>query len=1051
MTLTLKSVLRRIQFPAGVRRPAKLFTCLGMMVWLGGVPLSGATNSSVSDYSIDVWQTEQGLPQDSVTSIVQTREGYLWVGTYNGLVRFDGVRCKVFDTSNTPEFEDNRITSLYEDMSGALWIGHETGNLTRMQAGKFSAVSLGTNWPGGAIIATRPDADGVLWILSKEGALLSLQGAKLVATNTGPRENVSLPANARSGQLIRLDTLATSPYVVVPSLARDRNGTLWLVRGSLLGSLRQGQLTPWVPSIQPTTSDVQMACGSSDGSLWLMGFERIKKLVGQGTVLDLGPTPWGQDFVTALLETRAGILAVGTLQNGLYLLAPDGSNLHFSRKNGLSHDWVLDLCEDHEGNLWVGTGGGGLNALRKRKVEMVKAPDDWRGRAILSVAPAAAGGVWVGTEGAGLYRVNHGEVEPFVETNGLLNTFIWSVLEDRRRELWVGTFGGGLFVHRDGKFQFPKGLEDPAAVVLALYQDRQGILWVGTQSGLARYADGACTWYTRNEGLVLPNVRVITEDAAGAIWFGMSGGGLGRLKEGKLTQIRRSSGLPNDFVWSLLAEPDGTLWVGTFGSGLCRLRAGKFATISTREGLPNNVICHIADDGRGNFWISSYGGIFRVSKDELNRCADGELKTVDCLAYGKAEGLSTLECSGGLQASGCQTPDGLLWFPTIKGLAVVRPVGVNLNPFPPPVLIEEVTVDDRQVALPRPDGALSGARLKIPPGKHRFEFRYTGLSLVAPEKVRFKYRLDGLESDWEDVGTRRVAYFSYLKPGDYTFRVIACNNDGVWNESGPALAFTVLPRFWQTWWFAAGAVLAGVGAVGGTVRYITRRRLHEKMERLERQRALENERARIAKDIHDDLGSNLARIMMLSQSNRAEGEDPQQIVARLGKVYLTTRELTRTMDEIVWAVSPHHDTLDSLVNYLGKFAQDFLNTAGIRCRLIVPIQLPAWPLSAEMRHSLFLAFKEALHNVIKHASATEVRVSLTLAESGFSAAIEDNGVGFNPAATGPAAAGNDPLRIAGGNGLANMRKRLESIGGNCQVDSAPGKGTRIQFIVRVKN
>ena len=223
------------------------------------------------------------------------------------------------------------------------------------------------------------------------------------------------------------------------------------------------------------------------------------------------------------------------------------------------------------------------------------------------------------------------------------------------------------------------------------------------------------------------------------------------------------------------------------------------------------------------------------------------------------------------------------------------------------------------------------------------------------------------------------------------------------------------------------------------------------MERLERQRALENERARIAKDIHDDLGSNLARIMMLSQSNRAEGEDPQQVIARLGKVYQTTRELTRTMDEIVWAVSPHHDTLDSLVNYLGKFAQDFLNMAGIRCRLIVPIQLPAWPLSAEMRHSLFLAFKEALHNVVKHASATEVRVSLTLMESGFSAAIEDDGVGFDPAAVGSETARPDPLRIAGGNGLANMRKRLENIGGECQVDSAPGKGTRIQFIVRVKN
>jgi len=503
-------------------------------------------------------------------------------------------------------------------------------------------------------------------------------------------------------------------------------------------------------------------------------------------------------------------------------------------------------------------------------------------------------------------------------------------------------------------------------------------------------------------------------------------------------------------VWSLLAEKDGTLWVGTFGGGLCRLRDGRFATISTREGLPNNVICHIADDGLGNFWISSYGGIFRVPKQELNQCADGQLKAVNCLAYGKAEGLSTLECAGGFQPAGCRTPDGRLWFPTIKGLAVIDPTGVKINPFPPPVLIEEVTVDDQLVPLPAPDLSAPAAQLQIQPGKHRFEFRYTGLSLVAPEKVRFKYRLDGLESDWVDVGTRRVAYYSYLKPGDYTFRVIACNNDGVWSESRPTLAFTVLPRFWQTWWFTGGAVLAGIGAVGGAARYITRRRLHKKMERLERQRVLEKERARIAKDIHDDLGASLARIMLLSQSDRAEGEDSQQVVTRLGKVYLTARELTRTMDEIVWAVSPHHDTLDSLVNYLGKFSQDFLNVAGIRCRLVVPIQLPAWPLTAEVRHSLFLTFKEALHNVVKHAAATEVRISLTLAESGFSAAIEDNGQGFDPDSIGVGATTRDPLRISGGNGLTNMRKRIEGIGGECQVDSAPGKGTTVRFIVQVE-
>jgi signal transduction histidine kinase len=341
--------------------------------------------------------------------------------------------------------------------------------------------------------------------------------------------------------------------------------------------------------------------------------------------------------------------------------------------------------------------------------------------------------------------------------------------------------------------------------------------------------------------------------------------------------------------------------------------------------------------------------------------------------------------------------------------------------------------------------------MQIGPGKQSFEIRFTGLSFAAPEKVLFKYKLDGLERAWVDAGTKRFAQYSYLPPGDYAFHVMACNNDEVWNENGAALAFTVLPWFWQTWLFRLAAVATGAGLVGGSALWIGRRRVRARLAQLERQQAVERERARIARDIHDDLGASLTRITLLSQTVRAELEGQQQAAADLDQIYGTARELTRAMDEIVWAVNPRHDSLDSLVTYLGRFAQNFLSAAGLRCRLDVPLHLPAWPLTAEIRHNAFLAFKEALHNAVKHARASEVRISLELSSEGFVLIVGDNGCGFELNGFKDGTALSERItRLGGGNGLVNMRKRLEEIGGRCDWDTAPGEGTRVKLVIAVK-
>jgi len=572
-----------------------------------------------------------------------------------------------------------------------------------------------------------------------------------------------------------------------------------------------------------------------------------------------------------------------------------------------------------------------------------------------------------------------------------------------------------------------------------LYESKAGELWIGTTLGLQRYVNGKLTLVAGKDELKVPDVRAITETSDGTLWFGTSGSGLASLREGTLKHFQKHEGLSSDFVHCLYADTDGTLWIGTADNGLCRLKKGNFSSISLGEGLSSSAISHIVDDGEGNLWLGSQRGILRVSKADLNHCADGGTRTVHCLSYGKEEGLASQSCPGGFEPGACKASDGRLWFPTTKGIAIVDPTNITTNRVPPPVVIEEFTVDGK---------AVTGLGAQIPPGKQRFEVRYTGLSFAAPDRVRFRYRLDGLETDWVEAGTRRIAQYSYLKPGKYSFHVIACNNDEVWNETGASLDFTVQPHFWQTWWFLMVTMATGVGAVGGGVSLLAHRRERRKLAQLEKQQAVEKERARIARDIHDDLGASLTRIAMLSQTMRTNLEGNSNEASAAERVNSIARELTRAMDEIVWAVNPRHDTLDSLATYLGGFAQDVLTPAGIRCRLNMPVCLPALAVTAEVRHNVFLAFKEILHNVLKHAKASEVEISMETTPAGFALIIADNGCGFalhpmKVTSVGPGE--KQPTR--GGNGLLNVRKRLEDLGGHCEWETAPGLGTQVRLVI----
>jgi len=990
----------------------------GTLALVAALGTTGSAKAS-GNYSIHTWQAEDGLPQNVITAVVPTREGYIWVGTYNGLARFDGVRFKDYNSGNTPGMSSSRVTSLLEDHDGNLWIGHEGGELTRFKSGRFEAVAAPTNWSPQAITYLVEDEAHCLWLTSREGELTRLQDGLTYLPTVGPGAGI------------------------IKSRALCSDGRIWVGRNGVISALEGGRWKTLDFDEAATGNYVQAVCPSRRGGLWVVRNEMIRRWNNGKWEEDWGLAPWGRSGgINGLVETQSGTLAAGSASAGLFLISGEGKVQHYSRTNGLGSDWVQTVCQDQEGNLWVGTHDG-LVMLRETCIEAISPPDKWQGRAALSVAAGKDDAVWVGTEGGGLYRRQGEAWSHFGSEDGLPSQYIWSVSEDASGCLWGGTWDSGAFVQQGDHFQPAPGLDFPLGV-RAFLQMRKNDFLVGTTRGLLHFQDGKTNWIgiEPRAKAGTPDVRAIAVGPQGRVWFGMFGAGLGCIKDGNVTHFGKSDGLSSDYVQCLRAEADGSLWIGTFGGGLSRLKQGKFSMIGESQGLPDNVICDIEADGHGFFWISTPSGIMRAGQDELNRCADGLCEELAFRKFDVSDGMPTGQCSGGSQPAGCRTADGRLWFPTAKGLVVIDPNDVKLNERPPPVIIEDATVDGRLAFV----GGMDSRPMAIPPGAHRIEFRYTGLSLAAPDKVRFKYRLVGLDQDWISAGNSRVANYAYIPPGEHTFQVIACNNDGVWNQSGASLAFTSLPYFWQTIWFRVFGGGMTLAAGGGIVWLDARRRTRSKLERLERQRSLEKERTRIANDIHDDLGIQLTRIGMLCDPARVASRGSERAAADLNQIYHATHELTRAMDEIVWAVNPHHDTLESLVNYLHKFAQDFLETTGLRCRLDVPIQLPAWPLFAEVRHNLFLAFKEALNNAVKHANASEARISLSLEASGFSLVVEDNGRGFVPG--DHAEEGNTPpSKVGTGNGLKNMKHRLAEVGGRCEIRSVPGLGTKVTFVV----
>ena len=1041
------------------KRPARAATHLVLLWWLLVATGPGAWDgwasellANTSDYTIENWQLEQGLPQISITSIAQTLDGYLWLGTFNGLARFDGVRFTIFDEGNTPALGNSAVTHLQVDAQGALWIVTLAGRLVRMAGGQFT-VALQENARLLLDGAGFPDdSSHRLFLLDRQGGWRQIENDQLApldrpernAVNEAPGflfENSCLAWVARRGDISQSQK-TTFPVstgeggdsnriaLTIYAAGASRAGGYWVATSNDVYRLRQGQLSTRVAHLTSVGRDQLCMKEDGQGCLWI--------------------AKWGE---------------------GLFRLDGQGAWRRFGAGTGLADNFVNCLYCDREGSLWVGTGQGGLHRIRPRVFQMYDAESG--PHVVMSVTQDRQGRMWFGVNGGGLHTWTTGKLRPVTEP-ALLRAYelTYSVLADRQDAVWVGLYGITALRWHAGtvtSYDLSEG-SSLAMTPHALFEDRAGTIWLGCTHGLLRYENGHFTRYSSREGLSSDTVVALAEDRSGTLYAGTDGGGLNRLRQGRFTCYTERDGLADNHLASLYVDKEDTLWMGTVNGGLGRFKDGRFATVGLKDDLPTATIGTLLEDDLGNLWLGSNRGIIRVSRSALNDYLDGKRGSLAWRVFGPSDGLSTLGCGGASQPASCKARDGKLWFATIKGVAVVDPNHLPRNPFPPPVVIEEAVLDDQVRTLPaaasRPDapcsagaevpaaansppGLSSSSRvpsLTVPPRTLRVEFRFTALSLMAPEKARFRYRLEPFDRDWIQAGTRRIAYYTGIPPGRYQLRVTACNNDGVWNETGATLGLVVLPPWWMTWWFRGLALISAAGLLFGgyELRLGRLRRERAAQENFSRQLIAlqESERQRLAGELHDGMGQDLLVIASQAQLSLSREENSPGAAARLGDIAETAKHALQQARRMA------HNLRPGLLEELGftKAVQATLEKAAQVSGISMAVALDDVDglLPPEFEVNLFRITQETLNNLLKHAGASEAKITLTKEPRGLCLVVEDNGRGFEPSRRESAPPDQR------GFGLRQIAERAKMMGGQFEIQSQPGRGARLTVHVPLR-
>ena len=978
---------------------------------VGSPSAAAAEELETRSYYFRRVQTPDGLPDSSVTAMTQTPDGYIWCATFNGLARFDGVHFEIFDPSNTPELPTDRLIRLGQSRSGALIIVTEFGDIVLFADGRFKRCASKRSHRYEAIVE---DGQGRLWASSLRRTVSDWEPLDHDGNGgmQGPlRVALGLFYTNRGPCVVQGNTL----------LAWDE-----------LGLRKATAAGPWEPIQSPLPAGQEpelMAAapngawlGSSNGWYFFDG-ESIKRSVpcsprigGPAVFCDQGPL-W--------IRHHPALLTRVDLQNDTVM---ESFEVPGHNDAGVNVAFL-----DREQNLWVGMPGMGLTQVRRLEMKTFGVRDGLSNDIVHSVAEDAHGNIWVATtEDINIIANEH--VSALPPSDRVL--LPWAVVPARSGGMWVGSYSVGLFHFLEEQKQLVREVrcepwESPHFTFL--HEDSKGMLWFGNASGLFCFDGTNCTAVTLPVGSP-PDMRALVEAPDGTLYAGSNGRGLfARNPQTKAwKQFARADGLRSEQIYSLHAEADGGLWIGTSGAGLARFDGRRFVFFNDLlKELPRTVTGMVSDE-LGYLWIGSASGVFRVRLADLNALAEDSSRDISIIEYGARAGLLRTESNIGIQPSILKAHDGRIWVATIGGVICFDPRKISTNPLPPPVLIERVRSEDSQIDLvanksgtkANKPAVLSRSEkslrtIVIQPGADPTEFDFTALSFTAPENVRFRYRMEGLDGGWTHTQDRHAVY-QRLPPGHYTFHVTACNNSGVWNTVGATLAVIQLPFFWQTSWFKVSMVVLAAALFYAAYRF--------RLAQLARVGRL---RARIAADLHDEVGGNLGAVVLnsnlltvspnLSASEREQAED----------IHRVARNTAHAIREISWFINPDFDFLDEMIVRMKEAAGRLSGNCEVR--FVAPPAPPKTRLGLEFRRNVMALFKESLNNAARHSGAKHIDVSVGLSGGRLELLIRDDGRGFE--------VGHEN----GGQGLRNLRQRAQAIHGTLDIKSSAAEGTRIQL------